>query len=223
MRVPLLLPARSLVFALLLAAAGCAYVGDKVDMLRKGTPYVHTVRWPGESLSIIAKWYTGSLDNWRAIARENPELDPDRITMGTKVRIPKKLLKTEDPMPRKFVAAFSGEPEKARRAPAAKPAYLQHTVRWPGESLSIIAKWYTGSLDNWKALAEANPELNPERITIGAKIRVPEDMLRTRDPMPQDFVTSFGQKPETSSPAQGEVEEEEEKPRLFGPKRYPSE
>jgi hypothetical protein len=223
MKVSLLLSARSFVLAMLLAAAGCAYVGDKVDMLRKGAPYVHTVRWPGESLSIISKWYTGSLENWRALARANPKLDPDRITLGTEVRIPKDLLRTQDPMPRAFVSSFSGKPEKALSAPTSKPDYLQHTVRWPGESLSIIAKWYTGSLDNWKTLAEANPELNPNRITMGAKIRIPEEMLQTREPMPQDFVTSFGQKSDTSSSGQEAVEEEQEKPRLFGPKRYPSE
>jgi hypothetical protein len=224
MRVPSMIPVRSFALALLLAAGGCAYVGDKVDMLRKGTPYVHTVRWPGESLSIIAKWYTGNLDNWRAIAQANPELDPDRITMGAEVRIPRQLLRTEDPMPRDFVSTFSRDPKNARRAPTLEPTDLQHTVRWPGESLSIIAKWYTGSLDNWKALAEANPDLDPERITMGAKICIPEDMLQTRVPMPQDFVTSMGEKPDTASPDQETAEEaEQEKPRLFGPKRYPSE
>jgi hypothetical protein len=126
-------------------------------------------------------------------------------------------------MPRDFVSAFAEEPEKTQRAATPKPAYLQHTVRWPGESLSLIAKWYTGSLDNWKALAEANPELNPERITMGAKIHIPEDMLQTRDPMPQDFVTSMGQKPDKASPDRETAEEAQEKPRLFGPKRYPSE
>jgi hypothetical protein len=147
--------------------------------------------------------------------------------MGMEVRIPKALLTTEDPMPRDFVATFGAEPEKPRTAPAPTPqdqrAYLQHTVKWPGESLSIIAKWYTGSLDNWKALAGANPELDPDRITVGTEIRIPEEMLQTTDPMPQDFVTSSGRKTQTPSPDQGTVQEEEEKPRLFGPKRYPSE
>jgi hypothetical protein len=228
MRVPLLLPVKNLFLALLLAIAGCAYVGDKVEMLRKPTYHVHTVRWPGESLSIIAKWYTGHLENWRAIARANPELDPDRITMGTKVRIPKDLLKTEDPMPQDFVSTFSAEPEKPLTSPTEKPhakrAYLQHTVQWPGESLSIIAKWYTGSLDNWRALLNANPQLDPKRITIGSKIRIPEELLQTRDPMPQDFVASFGQqKPEVPSPTQETPGQEEKKPELFGPKRYPGE
>ena len=222
----LLLPVKSLFLALLLAVAGCAYVGDKVEMLQKPTYHVHTVRWPGESLSIIAKWYTGNLENWRAVARANPELDPDRITMGTKVRIPKDHLKTEDPMPQDFVSAFGAEPEKPLTSPAAKPhasTYLQHTVTWPGESLSLIAKWYTGSLDNWKALANANPELDPDRILMGTKIRIPEEMLQTTDPMPQEFVTSFGQKPEPPTPAQEPAQEERKKPRLFGPKRFPGE
>ena len=34
---------------------------------------------------------------------------------------------------------------------------LVHKVRYPGESVSIIAGWYTGEIDNWKVLAEVNP------------------------------------------------------------------
>jgi LysM repeat protein len=222
MKLHLLPRVKCLALALLVAAVGCAYVGEKVDMLRKPAHHVHTVRWPGETLSIIAKWYTGRLENWRAIARANPELDPDRITMGAEVRIPKDLLKTEDPMPRDFVASFAAE--KPPTSPEPKRTFLRHTVRWPGETLSIIAKWYTGSLDNWKALANANPKLDPKRITMGTKIRIPEEMLQTTDPMPQDFVASFGQRPETSSTDQDKAEEgEDEKPMLFGPKRYPAE
>jgi len=222
MRVCLFLPAKAVMVAIIMAIAGCAYVGDKIDTLRKPTDYVHTVKWPGESLSIIAKWYTGHFDNWKAIARANPELEPARITIGTEVRIPKDLLETKEPMPQDFVTSFSREREKPL-PPKPKPAYLHHAVRWPGESLSIIAKWYTGSLDNWRALVNANPELDPKRITIGTKIRIPEEILQTRDPMPQDFVASFGQKPEMPSPTQEAPQQEEKKPELFGPKRYPGE
>ncbi len=36
--------------------------------------YLHKVRWPGEILSHIAAWYTGTLKNWKAIAKVNSKL-----------------------------------------------------------------------------------------------------------------------------------------------------
>ncbi len=52
-----------------------------------------------------------------------------------------------------------------------------HTVRWSGETLSIIAKWYTGNPENWEALTKANPGLKPNRIFVGDKILIPADLL----------------------------------------------
>jgi hypothetical protein len=61
-------------------------------------------------------------------------------------------------------------------------------VRWQNETLSFIAEWYTASWQNWGVLAKANPDLNPKRIKIGDTIRIPEALLKTRTPMPSDFL-----------------------------------
>jgi hypothetical protein len=74
--------------------------------------YVHTIRWPGESLSIISKWYTGSIDQWSAIAKANPAIDPNRIYAGMKIRIPKIIMTSEKPMPQEFVSSFYSEAKK---------------------------------------------------------------------------------------------------------------
>jgi hypothetical protein len=68
------------------------------------------------------------------------------------------------------------------------PEDLVHTVTYEGETLSIIAKWYTGDLNNWQDLAAANPDIDPNRIFIGNEIVIPEELLLTRDPMPQYFI-----------------------------------
>jgi hypothetical protein len=90
-------------------------------------------------------------------------------------------------------------PEPPPTAPEPPPTpgpppqeYYNHKVRWWGESLSIIAAWYTGDLQNWKLLAEANPHLpNPNRIYQGDVIRIPIDLMKTKEPMPQDFIEKF--------------------------------
>jgi len=99
---------------------------------------------------------------------------------------------------------------------------LVHRVRFPGESVSIIAGWYTGEIDNWKVLAEVNPNINPNVINEGMKINIPESMLKTREPMTKEYVDSFypkarpkpkgtGTRGQPSTPA-------DEEPLLFGPK-----
>ncbi len=215
---------------------------------RKGTAYyIHKVKWNGESLSIIAKWYTGSLENWKVLAKINPGIDPSLIHIGQEVRIPEDLLNTRKSMPESFVASFG--PKKAKEAPPkptepepakpkemtvaprkevkveppAEPAYYVHKVKWAGESLSIIAAWYTGSLQNWKALAKVNPKVNPSRIYIGQKIRIPGELLKTREPMPQSFPADFGKKKGESAPPKSETPQpsDEEEPELFGPKPFP--
>ena len=102
-------------------------------------------------------------------------------------------------------------------SPTPEPRFYIHKVRWPGETLSIIAQWYSGSLKNWKALSNANPTLDLNRIVVGANIFIPEDLLKSHKPMPFSFLSSsvpkkrvqafISKKPSTASGA----------PELFGP------
>jgi hypothetical protein len=97
-----------------------------------------------------------------------------------------------------------------------------HTVRWHGETLAYIAKWYTGDLHNWKVLAKANPKLNPNRIYKGNKIVIPEGMLKTRKPLPKNFLAVLNptrQVKKTSSKVSPQPNEKEALP-LFGPKGH---
>ena len=96
-------------------------------------------------------------------------------------------------------------------------AYFLHTVKWSGESLSIIADWYTGTIKNWELLAKHNPHLDPNRIFIGDIIRIPKTEMKTQKPMPKEFLRKFypeGEKAEDEIPS----EALEEEPELFGPK-----
>ena len=81
------------------------------------------------------------------------------------------------------------EPVDKNKAP------VVHEVQWKSETLSIIAKWYTGESKNWEFLADANPNINPDSISIGNKIFIPSDLVKTRDPMTKQFVTTYYQKP----------------------------
>ncbi len=119
--------------------------------------------------------------------------------------------------------------------------YYVHSVSLPDESLSIIAKWFTGDLLNWEVLAKCNPDINPNRIFLGNKIKIPRSLLTRQDPMTAEFVMESQPEPrhkkspsqakvkpaktETKTPAaQGEAKPEEtDEPILFGPKGYSKE
>ena len=76
-------------------------------------------------------------------------------------------------------------------SPIPAPRSYVHRVRWKGETLFIIAKWYTGSGKNWKALSKANPKLNPNRMSINDNIVIPENLIKYRKPMTLSFLSSF--------------------------------
>jgi hypothetical protein len=113
---------------------------------------------------------------------------------------------------------------KAEPGPQQRKALYVHTVKWSGETVSIIAAWYTGDPKNWKALAKANPQINPIQICEGDKILIPDHLLKTRESLPREFVKSFYSKSqkEKSWPNPPDTQVPEEEPKLFGPKKNPA-
>ena len=109
-------------------------------------------------------------------------------------------------------------PESERTVVAPKPpVFYLHKVRWPEETYSHIAKWYTGTVKNWKAIARANPDLDPKTINIGDTISIPEDLLISREPMPPSFVHSPVRKKVTPLTSSKKKLTQSEPPNLFGP------
>jgi hypothetical protein len=172
--------------------------------------YRHTVRWPGESMSLIARWYTGSSRNWRKLAKANSGIDPNRIKKGHVIVIPTKLLKTREPLPQKIAARYTAN-------------YFAYTVKQNGETMEVIANWYTGNATNWKAVAKANPKLNPNHLVAGNQIYIPSKMLKTRQPIPESpsVPTADTPTPEPTTVEKRVTPVEEEEIKIFGPKQFP--
>ncbi len=92
--------------------------GDE-SAARGGKYYEHTVRYAGESLAIIAKWYTGDARNWSVLAKENPDVSPNTMRIGDLVQIPRSMVTNTEPMPRSFIAS---QTPKIKKAPVTKSA-----------------------------------------------------------------------------------------------------
>jgi hypothetical protein len=104
-----------------------------------------------------------------------------------------------------------------------EPAVFLHTVKYSGETLSIIALWYTGNSRDWKEIAQANPDMKPNRIFPGDRIIIPEGLLKIRDPLPKEFIDricSKAQRGKGKPKSQAQtVQSQQEEPKLFGPKK----
>ena len=173
--------------------------------------FEHRVKWSGETLSLIAGWYTGSYGNWTAIAKANPGLNPNRIAVGDVINIPPQMMKTKKPLPRKVVSKTL-------------PGYFAHTVRQSDEKFSAIARWYTGNAENRRAIAKANPDIDPDLLLVGDEIYIPSSLLKTRKSMfarsKRTSAAESAKKPpaaaaETAAPAAAKPK----KIQLFGPKQ----
>lgn len=103
------------------------------------------------------------------------------------------------------IAADAKKTEWKQAKPASRPPFV-HTVKYPGETLPIIAKWYTGDVNNWEALADANPNIDYEHLMTGTGIFIPENLLKKTKPLTKKYLDSKGR---NSRPA---VKEEKKKP-----------
>ena len=63
---------------------------------------------------------------------------------------------------------------------------FQHVVQ-PGETLGIIADWYTGRSSNWKQIVDVNPGLRPERMRVGQIVLIPRSILIKDTPIPKGY------------------------------------
>ena len=81
--------------------------------------------------------------------------------------------------------------EKGWKPVTQKTASFTHTVKWPRETLQIISKWYTGNSNNWKAVADANPAIDPDILRTGNTVYIPGALLKTDRPMPETFIKEY--------------------------------
>ena len=171
-----------LIIFILFGLGGCTYLAPKASNpvpLSSPPKYrEHTTSCLVESLSHIAKWYTGGVQNRQRLFDLNARLpNPDCIKRSTKIFIPMEL----------------GD-KITEHVPCSEP-YL-HTVRSPGESLSIIANWYTGNYRDWECLAKINPHLpDPNFIRLHDVIHIPTHIMQTRQPMPPEYVEEYNRSP----------------------------
>lgn len=110
----------------------------------------HTIK-DGELVGRIAANYGVSIAE---IKRLNPGINVDRVSIGQRIKVKGETPQSNEPKEVKKTTTESGE--------------VWHTVA-DGDLVGRIAAKYGTSV---KRIKELNPDLNPDRISIGQKIRV---------------------------------------------------
>jgi len=71
---------------------------------------------------------------------------------------------------------------------------LVHHVTFPGETLSIIARWYTADRNNAGKIARINKIANPDQLSVGDTVIVPSYLLRNKNRLTQNGMNELGAK-----------------------------
>lgn len=82
-----------------------------------------------------------------------------------------------------FILISCKEPPKP--LPPPPPKFIEHTVKYQGETVASLAAWYLGDLKRWKEIVDVNPGLKPEKIKIGDIILIPTESIVKTDPFPK--------------------------------------
>ena len=83
--------------------SGCTAMSGRPSI--NSDSYAHRVVYSGENFGRIAAWYTGDYENWRTIARDNPNVSPTNLRKGDQIFVRANLLKRSTPMPESFLHA----------------------------------------------------------------------------------------------------------------------
>lgn len=133
----------------------------------KGVEYVVQ---EDDSLWTIAEAWLGDGTRWQDIADLNPAINPDRLRVGQRLRLPataaNSTMKLNGPV------AIERRPRKTRVASASS-----HTIR-SGETLSTIAQRYYGTATAWRRIFDANRATigrNPDRLVVGTRLVIPKN------------------------------------------------
>lgn len=137
----------------------------------------------GETLGEIASRELGSFARWSEIAQLNGNLDPKKVRAGMKLALPADA-KTPA-VTQKSAAKVNGRGESMPGG--------SYVVR-SGDTLSGIAAKVLGNEGRWPEIAVLNPGVDPKRLKVGSRLRVPggADVREKPASQPQNLLAKAG-------------------------------
>jgi nucleoid-associated protein YgaU len=144
------------------------------------SPRVHIVQ-AGDTLGEIAYAALGTSKRWREIADLNG--GSERIFLGQRLKLPAG--GTDIATNNSNASGQKAAPSVAQTSKAA-PTVGSHTyVVRPGDMLSVIAQRELGSARRWRDIVALNPGLDPDSLSVGARLVMPRGKSSGRNLLAQ--------------------------------------
>ena len=130
--------------------------------------FEHVVR-PNERMQTIAQRYFGSVDEWAVISKANPKVDPQKLTAGMILRIPKDKSNIQGK-----IVGNDAEPGVITSHTQTQSKVIEYVVQ-SGDSLSTISQRIYGSSRHARFIFESNRDTlrTIDAISIGQLLRLP--------------------------------------------------
>jgi hypothetical protein len=114
------------------------------------------------------------------LAETTPEYPERSMTVPTQVPD-----STVDPVVTRIKTISKGLTEKAELSPRGD---IVHHVTYPGETLSIISRWYTLDVRNTGRIARINALNNPSQLDLGDTIIIPSYLVKNNKYLSEDVL-----------------------------------
>lgn len=137
------------------------------------TPRTYRVQ-SGDSFESIARTVLGDVSRRAELERLNPTIKPTRMQVGQEIVLPTKASEPAVAVQPKEGAANKGEPKTGTEAAVkVAPSGERTYVIAKGDTFGRIAQLQLGSSKRIDELRELNPDVDPTRLRIGQRIRLP--------------------------------------------------
>jgi len=135
----------------------------------------------GDSLSRIAKNQLGAESRWEEIAALNTGINPKTLSVGQKLQMPTGVaMNVPNPAPTKSTPKATPKVTKKSPAPNAAPKKSEKPTSGArtcmvqkGDTLRSIARRELGDEKRWKEIASLNPSVDPSKLAIGMRVKLP--------------------------------------------------
>ncbi len=136
----------------------------------------------GDSLARIAKNRLGAESRWQEIAALNSGINPKSLSVGQKLQMPTGVApNVPNQGPTKSTPKASPKVSTKSLAPNAAPEKSEKPVSGArtctvqkGDTLRSIARRELGNEKRWKEIASLNPSVDPSKLAIGMRVKLPK-------------------------------------------------
>jgi len=149
-----------------------------------GARWTYVVK-KGDTLERIARHQLGDHRRWTEIQALNGNLDPRKVRLGQKLTMPaRRAARGATPRAQQPATTKPREASYKKTTPAPqKNQGGEYYVVQSGDVLGTISLKTLGTSKRWREILDLNPKVDPRRLLVGTKLRLPKRGAGTPAPV----------------------------------------